>query len=126
MTAIDVPAIETNDLRARASFEGGGIHLHFAGTADSRSMGAIDALLMKVHDEALRLGAREVAVDFRAFDFMNSSCFKAFVTWIGLVQELEPRQQYKIRFISDEGKHWQRRSLDALRCFAVDLIQIDV
>jgi hypothetical protein len=63
-------------------------------------------------------------VDFRAFDFMNSSCFKAFVTWIGLVQELESGQ-YKIRFLSDEGKHWQRRSLDALRCFAVDLIQIE-
>jgi hypothetical protein len=126
MTGIDVPAIETSELRARAGVEAGELVVHFAGTADSRAIASIDALLTKVHSEARRLDLPRVTVDFRAFDFMNSSCFKAFVTWIGLVQELEETHQYRIRFLSDEGKHWQRRSLDALRCFAIDLIEVEV
>jgi hypothetical protein len=98
MTTIEVPTIETSDLRARASFQAGAIAVQFAGSADSRAVTTIDRLLSKLHDEATRLHVREVIVDFRDFDFMNSSCFKAFVTWIGTVQE---------------------------RCFAIDLIQID-
>jgi anti-anti-sigma regulatory factor len=86
-------------------------------------MQSIGALLTRLHDEAQRLGVPEVVIDFREFDFMNSSCFKAFVTWIGNVQESE--KQYRIRFLSDVNKHWQLRSLEALRCFAVDLIRVE-
>jgi hypothetical protein len=125
MASIDVPGIETNELRARAMVEGGGVAVHFAGSADSRAMETIGRFLTRLHHESQRLGLPEVTVDFREFDFMNSSCFKAFVSWIGEVQELEPVKQYKIRFLSDENKHWQRRSLDALRCFAIDLIRIE-
>ena len=99
--------------------------VRFAGSADSRAMEPIDTLLKGLHDEVQRLSSPEVTVDFREFDFMNSSCFKAFVSWIGRVQDLDEAKQYRIRFLSDEGKHWQRRSLDALRCFAVDLIRIE-
>jgi hypothetical protein len=56
---------------------------------------------------------------------MNSSCFKTFITWIVRVRNLAPDAQYKIRFLSDQEKHWQRRSLGALSCFAVDLIRIE-
>ena len=123
MSGLDIPAIETTELRASASFDAGRVKVTFAGSADSRAMKSIDALLRRLHDEALRLAVPEVTVDFREFDFMNSSCFKAFVTWIGNVQELDAPKQYMIRFLSDEKKHWQRRSLDALRCFAIDLIR---
>ncbi len=56
---------------------------------------------------------------------MNSSCFKSFVTWIGEVQDLQPDKQYRIHFRSNPEMLWQRRSLHALRCFAVDLITIE-
>ena len=125
MTALNVPAIEMAELRARADFEGGSVVVTFAGSADSRAMSSIDGLLRRLHDEVLRLTAPEVTIDFREFDFMNSSCFKAFVTWIGAVQELDAGKQYRIRFLSDENKHWQRRSLEALRCFAIDVIRVE-
>jgi hypothetical protein len=125
MTTIDVPAIETTELRARAKMQDGHIVAHFAGSADSRAVATIDGFLVRLHAEEMRAGLPEVVVDFREFDFMNSSCFKAFVTWIGGVQDLEASKQYKIRFLSDPNKHWQRRSLEALRCFAVDLIRVE-
>jgi len=125
MTTMDVPAIETAELRARVGTQGGAVVAHFAGSADSRAMTTIDGFLNRLHSEILRLALAEVDVDFREFDFMNSSCFKAFVSWIGQVQDLELSKQYKIRFLSNENKHWQRRSLEALRCFAVDLIRVE-
>jgi hypothetical protein len=85
----------------------------------------LDGLLPRVHEEALRRSAAEVVVDFRKLEFMNSSCFKSFVTWISEVQELAPEKQYRLRLLSSPEMHWQRRSLHALRCFAVDLISVE-
>lgn len=122
---IDIPPIDANDLRAAPTFTDGQLSLSFSGSADSRSQGAIATLLERVHDEALRLHLPEVSVDFRECDFVNSSCFKAFVVWLEQIQELEPKQQYRLRFYSDDTKAWQRRSLQALSCFAVELVQIE-
>ena len=120
-----IPSIDTADLKARATSEGGATTVSFAGTADSRSMTAIDSLLSGLHAVMLSDKINEVTVDFRDLEFMNSSCFKAFVSWIGKVQDLPAAEQYRIVFRSDDGKHWQRRSLGALSCFAVDLIRIE-
>lgn len=122
---IDIPNIDANDLRAAPSFVDGQLSVVFAGSADSRSQNAIEALLDRVHSEALRLKVPEVAVDFRDCDFVNSSCFKAFVVWLEQIQELESNDQYKLRFFSDDTKAWQRRSLQALSCFAIELVSIE-
>lgn len=122
---IDIPNIDANDLRAAPRFVDGQLSVVFAGSADSRSQNAIEALLDRVHSEALRLKVPEVAVDFRDCDFVNSSCFKAFVVWLEQIQELEANDQYKLRFFSDDTKAWQRRSLQALSCFAIELVSIE-
>jgi hypothetical protein len=122
---IDIPKIDANDLVAAPSYIDGQLSLLFAGSADSRSQVAIEAMLGRVHTEALRLRVPEVSVDFRDCDFVNSSCFKAFVVWLEQIQELEADQQYRLRFYSDDTKAWQRRSLQALSCFAIELVHIE-
>jgi hypothetical protein len=113
------------ELVAFASDDDGRVTVTLKGSADTRVMAQVSDLLAQVHERALAQALREVIVDFRELEFMNSSCFKAFVTWIVRVQGLAQDAQYRIRFLSDRGKHWQRRSLGALSCFAVDLVQID-
>ncbi len=125
MSDLGALAVNGRDFSASASHAGGALALRLAGNADMSAKESLDALLPRVHAEAQRLGAAEVAVDFRDLEFMNSSCFKSFVTWISEVQELEPAKQYRIRFLSKPEMHWQRRSLHALRCFAVDLITVE-
>lgn len=122
---IDIPSIDSNDLRASPTFADGHLTLQFAGSADSRSQAAIEAMLGRVHAEAMRLAVPEVAVDFRDCDFVNSSCFKAFVVWLEQIQELDADKQYRLRFLSDDTKAWQKRSLQALSCFAIELVQIE-
>jgi hypothetical protein len=125
-STIDVPVIDTDELRSEATYgPEGELRVRLVGSAESVAMAPLGQLLGKLHGEALRLAVREVTVDLRELEFMNSSCFKAFVSWLGALQDVDPSKQYRIRFLSDENKHWQKRSLGALSCFAVDLIQVE-
>lgn len=125
MTTIDVPVIQTEELLSEATYAPPDVNVRLVGSAESVAMAPLGHLLGKLHGEAVRLEVREVTIDMRELEFMNSSCFKAFVSWLGDLQDLDPGRQYRIRFLSDEQKHWQRRSLGALSCFAVDLIDIE-
>lgn len=118
-------SITLRDFSASVATNGKALVLRLVGNADMAAKEGLDALLPRLHQEALALSATEVSVDFRELEFMNSSCFKSFVTWISDVSELSPDKQYKIRLLSKPEMHWQRRSLHALRCFAVDLISIE-
>lgn len=104
--------------------EGTELVLRMSGTADMRAMEALDGFLRAAHADALRHAVTEVAVDMRDLEFMNSSCFKAFVSWIESVVDLPEPKRYRIRLISNPQRLWQRRSLLALSCFATELIEV--
>jgi len=123
--SLELPALSGKSLVADGAFDSGVISVRFVGTADAEVTKDLVSVVDKLHAEAVRLGATKVTVDFRELEFMNSSCFKILVTWLANVRELDPKQQYRIHIISSPEHHWQRRSLEALRCFAVDLVAID-
>jgi hypothetical protein len=122
---IQLPNIRTEDLCSEVLADDDGLQVRLVGTAEADAMRPLNDLLRQLHGEAVRRGTRQVTVDVRELEFMNSSCFKALVTWVGLVEELEPAKQYQIRFLSDVKRHWQERSLGALACFATHLIRIE-
>ena len=123
---ISVPAVDTPELSGQVTQESDGVvALRLKGNADTRAMQALDVMLKLLHAQVLEARIKEVVVDLRELEFMNSSCFKAFVSWLSDLQEVAPERQYRIRILSDAGKHWQRRSLGALSCFAVDLIRVE-
>jgi hypothetical protein len=123
MSALAIEPIRHPDLRADARATAGGIELVLAGSCDSTGEDHLAILLPRVHAEATRLGATEVAVDLLALEFMSSSCLKRFVTWIHSVQDATV--PYRITFVSSGAHPWQRRSLHALACFAPEVVNID-
>jgi hypothetical protein len=125
MSELRVQPVKLHEFSLEPALEGANFSIRLLGTADARAQRTIGATLPQVHAEALRLAVREVTVDYRELEFMNSSCFKEFITWLGEVRVLPSHTKYRIRFLSDSGKHWQRRSLTALSCFAVDLVEIE-
>jgi len=125
MSTLGDLSVSLRDFAANVQTEGRSIALSLSGNADMAAKDSLDALLPRVHGEAQRLGVTEVQVDFQKLEFMNSSCFKSFVSWISDIGDLDPSKQYKIRLLSNPEMHWQRRSLHALRCFAVDLITVE-
>jgi hypothetical protein len=125
MIELNLPAASLGDFSVEANLRERAIQARFTGNADLRAREALEKFLVGLHAEAQRVAAEKVVVDFHRLEFMNSSCFKSFVTWIGEVQDLNADKQYRIHFRSNPEMLWQRRSLHALRCFAVDLITIE-
>lgn len=122
---VELPERSTTVLAVDASFADGVLSSRFVGTADVEAKPYLDEVVKRLHAEAQRLGATKVEVDFRELEFMNSSSFKVFVAWLALVQDLAADKQYRIHLRSNPNLHWQRRSLAALSCFAVDLVAIE-
>lgn len=117
--------IKTADLQTETEVGSSAITTRLLGNAETGAMKDLSAYLSALHDKATVAKVAEVVVDLRSLEFMNSSCFKTFVTWISSLQDAPPESQYRVRFLADEKKHWQNRSLGALACFAVDLIRVE-
>lgn len=122
---IELPKLSGGVISAEATGDAGIIRVRFSGTADLEAKEDLEVFVKKLHREAVRLSASKIIVDFRELEFMNSSCFKIFVAWLAQVRDLEAAQQYRIHLLSNPNQLWQRRSLAALSCFAVDLVAIE-
>ena len=106
--------------------DGASIAVQISGTADIAALEALGKFLGDLFEETRKIRPSEVTVDLRELEFMNSSCFKAFVVWLTRVSELDKANQYPIRFIGTTSRHWQKRSLAALSCFAADIVKVDM
>jgi anti-sigma regulatory factor (Ser/Thr protein kinase) len=117
--------IETPDLRTETTFGPGEVVVQMIGSAETGSMGPAAAFLKELHERVLAEKIPKVTIDMRTLDFMNSSCFKAFVGWLDRIKKAAPADRYRVRFLHDERKHWQARSLEALAAIAFDLIVVE-
>jgi hypothetical protein len=119
-----IASVEDLDFSARAGESGPALQITLVGNADLNVKVELERFMVAVHDEARRQHAREVVVDLRQLEFMNSSCLKSFVWWISSVHGLGAAHQYHITFLSSPAMYWQRRSLTALAGLATELVSI--
>lgn len=117
--------LHSGELSATAAVEGKTMRLTLTGTADTTAEPDLGELLGRLHRESMRADVDQVLVDLRALEFMNSSCFKCFITWIVAVRRLPTDQHYRITFLSNPDLHWQRRSLHAISYFGGELVAVD-
>jgi hypothetical protein len=113
------------DLEASVDVEAdGSVIVRLRGIADGVVVKELDSVLAAAHSRRMKSGHNPVVVDIRALEFMNSSCFKSFITWIVQVRRLAEHARYKIRFLSNPGLHWQKRSLHAFSHFGRELVEV--
>lgn len=120
-----IQEITNEELKSETSVAPWGLTVRLMGNAETASMGDLSGFLKRLHLSAVEAKISEIVVDLRALEFMNSSCLKAFVSWLNTLEAAPTESQYRVRFIGDDRKHWQNRSLGALACFAVDLIRVE-
>lgn len=120
----EVLTVVRDDFAVAAHCEGAVITATLRGNADHAAVELVETLLERIHTDARVLEVAGVVVDLRQLEFMNSSCFRHFIGWIAGIQELDDAHRYTVRFMSNPSFHWQRRSLQSLRSFAVDLITV--
>jgi hypothetical protein len=120
MTPPCIASVDQDGFRAEAVREDGdSIAVRFAGTADLTVQPAVQQFLTEVHEEVCRVGVPNVKVDMSALEFINSSCLKAFVTWITTVQSMA-NGRYKISFLYRPARGGARRSVTVLTRLAED------
>jgi hypothetical protein len=126
MTPLENLGVNATDFRAVTFVDGETLTVQMRGTADMRVRATLGSFLRSVHHETAAQRANTVQVDLRELEFMNSSCFKSFISWFGMLRDAEPQQRYRVRIISSGKRDWQKRSLEALSCVAADLVQVQV
>lgn len=117
--------IQAGELHAQVYAGDGVMTVKLVGTADGVARPGLNQLLGRLHNECNRMNVREVLVDLVGLEFMNSSCFKSFITWIVALRRLPDDQRYRIRFRANPELEWQERSLHPIGYFGGDLISIE-
>lgn len=124
MLATELSPLVHTGFKLTPRLEGGMLLVDFSGNGDMAAVEALGRYLKQVHHEAVSQKVTDVSFDFRDLYFMNSSCFKAFVTWIDQASRAEVHA-YRIRFLTNPRLHWQRRSLEALRCLSPGVVRVE-
>jgi hypothetical protein len=124
MLALGLTPLVHTGFQLTPRLESDGLIVNFSGNGDMSAVDALGRYLKQVHQEAVSLEVKDVSFDFRDLYFMNSSCFKAFVTWIDQASRSEGHA-YVIRFLTNPRLHWQRRSLEALRCLSPNVVRVE-
>jgi len=122
---VEIGTVQTQDFEARATYDGGALALVIKGDASGDAISSFESLLSQIHAEAVQRAITEAFIDIRSLEFMSSSWFKCFVSWLSEIQALDEGKQYALRFALNPSIGWQKRSLRSLSCFAVDLIKIE-
>jgi hypothetical protein len=120
-----LPDLVHERMTARGTLDDGSLAVCLDGTADAEVRPLLASYFDALHVEAVRLGLKSVGIDLRTLEFMNSSCLKILVAWLAQLRDLDADKQYKVRIRSNPSLLWQRRSLAALSCFAVDQVTIN-
>jgi hypothetical protein len=121
----DLPSYRDAFFAVEASGDDSGLRARFIGNADMDAIAPLETLLPRLHAELLRVGAKEIEVDLRDLEFMNSACMKLFVNWVSDILDVPEEKRYRLRFRSNPEIRWQKRSLMALQCFTTDVVTVD-
>jgi hypothetical protein len=120
---LTLPAIRANGF-ALVPLDGGpAAAVKMSGNGDAEAVSLLDRFLKLLHKNLTDEGCTSVAVDLGELYFMNSSCLKAFVSWIYKVNTTG--RPYQIRLQMNPRQPWQRRSLEPLKRLAPAVVFLD-
>jgi hypothetical protein len=123
--SLSTPPVSIDGFTLEPKQIGDQITVRLSGNADMTVTTKLGPYLDRLHAEALRLGVKRLTFDIRELYFLTSSCLKAFATMLAAVAQLDAAKRYTVRFLANSNLHWQRRSLEALRCVAQNVIEIE-
>jgi anti-anti-sigma regulatory factor len=119
-----LPAIRAENFSLVFSDTGTAPALRLSGNGDGEVVAPLDRTLKQLHEELAFSGARSVIVDLTDLYFMNSSCLKAFVSWIYKVRT--SGKPYQIRMQLNPRQRWQQRGREPLQRLAPAIVFLDV
>ncbi|WP_434041426.1 MULTISPECIES: hypothetical protein [Sorangium] len=122
MRSLRVEPVVTESFGIEPALRDDALGVKLTGTGDMTAVAPLGLFLKDLQAEAARLRVSAVAFDVRALYFLNSSCLKAFISFICGLPGLGLR--CKVEFVTDARLGWQRRSLAALERMSPELVSI--
>jgi hypothetical protein len=125
---LQLPAAEPGRLACttQSAMDNQRLMLSFSGSGEIGDQEPLTAFLKQVHAFALEKKSERVTISFEQLQFMNSSCFKGFVTWFALLAAIKPpASRYQVHFMMNPSRRWQRASVSALACFAPEIVSFE-
>jgi hypothetical protein len=120
---LNLPEIRANGFALIPLAEGPTPAVKFSGNGDSEAISPLDRFLKLLHKNLVDEKTTTVEVHLGELYFMNSSCLKAFVSWVYKVNTME--RPYQIRLQMNPRMPWQRRSLEPLKRLAPAVVFLD-
>lgn len=118
-------SVQEAHFRTAARHDAERLEVSVEGEASIDTLDALSRVLDATHEEAVRLKAKEVVMNLTQLEFLNSSGVKHFVKWLRRASEAGDGNGYRIRLVSSPLVPWQRRGLEALRCFAPQRVTVE-
>ncbi|WP_437302971.1 hypothetical protein [Sorangium sp. So ce388] len=122
MSNLRVEPVFTDSFGIEPALRDDTLSIKLSGTGDMAAAPSLGICLKALQAEVVRLSINVVEFDVRALYFLNSSCLKAFISFIcGVAGQ---GQKCKVQFLTDARLGWQRRSLTALERMSPELVSI--
>jgi hypothetical protein len=119
-----VPPIVAGELEGWAEDGSPGLVLRLVGNADLRAADALASFIRDAEAAAVAAALAVVTIDLRQLEFMNAVCLRELASWVSRLQAMPDGSRYKLRFVTDKSRHWQRLSLPMLKCFGTELVEV--
>lgn len=94
-----------------------------SGNADAAAVAPLERFLKQLHNALVDARSAEVHVDLVELYFMNSSCVRAFASWICTVRATA--NPYRVRLQMNGRQAWQHRSLEPIRRLAPTVVVME-
>jgi hypothetical protein len=99
--------------------------IFISGTIDDLAPGIyLMPFLKSVNDALIKNKIKEIHVDVRDLQFINSSGIKELVYWIMKATKLKDEHKYRIIFICNPEIEWQTDSIAKVTLLAPHLVEI--
>jgi hypothetical protein len=125
VTPIGIPVLALPGLMITTDHDARSVFVRMTGVADLRAARQLADFLGGLHREGLRTQIADATIDLRDVEFMSAPCFRSFVAWVGQIEREPSERQYKLAFIPNTDRHWQRRSLQALAAMAPGIVTVE-
>jgi anti-anti-sigma factor len=110
---------------AKCRHEGDAILVTLSGNADMAVHERLRSFLDQLHAEATATRVKEAVFAIHDLYFMNSSCLSLFLRLINEVLEPKALHRYSLRIRSNPNLRWQRRSFEAIRSYAQEIVVLE-
>ena len=100
------------------------LDLLWRGNADMNVSVALKAYLKDLDAEARRQNVQLVRANLHELYFVSSACFQALASWLATVAARRGTGTYKVTFATHPAHPWQKRSLEALRHMAPEVVAV--